>query len=300
MKMLQIFILIFLFTMALTAQQGSSGGGGGRPPGGSNISGDRSGGPVSLVEYSIQSIFTTVGGRLEPKVRIVHKTVQGGLVNEIYVERGDRVSTGQPLFSVTLNDPGNRYLPVVVESRLSGVVSELLINKFDEVSPGVPAVVVLNMDELTLKAVASDLDAFSIRTGIIVTGVSPDGQSYNGSLSHVSAEPDYQTGLFTLTFTFPSRGGARVGMPLFIEIPVEEVHGIFVDPDTVIRRYGRNRIWIISEERTLNSREVATGPVVGRKVLILEGLEPGESYLNNPTGKEKEDMSVGELFGAGG
>ncbi len=279
-------VFLFFSVLSLFAQQGPPGGGGGRPLGS----------PVSEVDFSVQRIFTTVGGRLEPNVRTIHKTVQGGLVEELYVSLGERVVEGQPLFSVIQNDPGNRYLPIVVESRLNGIVSELLIGELDEVTPGVPAVVVLDIDELTLEAVASDLDAFSIRTGIPVTGMSADGKSFNGSLSHVSAEPDYQTGLFTLTFIFPSRGGARVGMPLFINLPVEEVRGIFVEPDAVVRRYGRNRIWTISGERTIQSREVVTGPMVGSRLQIIEGLEPGDSYLNSPTGNEKEDMPLNELF----
>jgi multidrug efflux pump subunit AcrA (membrane-fusion protein) len=233
-----------------------------------------------------------VGGRLEPRVRTVHKTLQGGLVEQIYVERGDRVTSGQPLFSVIQNDPGSRFRPIVVASRLDGIVSELLIDEKDEVSPGIPAVVVLDTAELTLKAVASDLDAFSLRTGIPVTGLSTDGETFRGILSHVSSEPDYQTGLFTLTFSFSSRGGARVGMPLFIDIPVEEVEGVFVEPDAVVRRYGRNRIWIVTDEGTLESREVVTGPVVGSRLQILAGLQPEEAYLNNPSGSEEEGMAL--------
>jgi hypothetical protein len=87
-----------------------------------------------------------------------------------------------------------------------------------------------------------------------------------------------------------------VGMPLFINLPVEEVRGIFVEPDAVVRRYGRNRIWTITGERTIQSREVVTGPMVGSKLQILEGLEPGDSYLKSPTGNEKEDMPLKELF----
>lgn len=280
MKRLPLLFFILFFTTWLPAQQGPS-----------------RGGPISRVEFSVQRVYTTVGGRLEPKLRIVHKTVQSGLVDEIFVSQGDLVVQDQPLFSVVQNDPGNRYLPVVVESRLDGIVSELLIGEFDEVIQATAAVVVLDINELTLEAVASDLDAFSIQTGVQITGSSPDGQVFDGVLTHVSAEPDYQTGLFTLTFTFPSRTGARVGMPLFIELPVEEVRGIFVEPDAVVRRYGKSRIWIISDEKTLSSREVETGQIVGNRLLIRSGLVAGESYLNKPTGKERDEMPLSELLG---
>jgi multidrug efflux pump subunit AcrA (membrane-fusion protein) len=244
-------------------------------------------------------VFTTVGGRLEPRHRVTHYTLQAGLVDRIFVNRGDRVASGQALFSVIQNSPGSRYLPVVVNARLDGTVSDILIGEFDEVKSGEPAVVILNTDEFILEAAASDLDAFSIRTGIQVTGTAPGGQSFPGRLSRISAEPDYTTGLFTLTFTFPSGGGARTGMPLLIELPVGEVRGIFVEPAAVIRRYGKNQIWAVAADGTVQSRTVTTGQLVGQKILISEGLAAGEAFIRTPSGNEKDGMNISELFGGG-
>lgn len=254
------------------------------------------GNPFAPAEQEVRRVFTTVGGRLEPNARTVHKTAQGGVVDAVFVSRGDRIAIGEPLFSVIQNEPGNRYRPVVVEARVNGTVSELLIQVQDEVNPDIPAVVILDTDTLSLEAAASDIDAFSIRTGIPVVGESPEGKKFFGLLDHVSAEPDYQTGLFTLTFTFPAAGGARIGMSLFIDLPVEEVSGIFVEPDAVVRRYGKNRIWLVSGAKILESRVVETGPVVGNKIQIVSGLEPGERYLRAPTGNEKEGMAIRDLF----
>jgi multidrug efflux pump subunit AcrA (membrane-fusion protein) len=88
-------------------------------------------------------------------------------------------------------------------------------------------------------------------------------------------------------------------MSLFIDLPVEEVRGIFVEPDTVFRRYGKNRVWIIDEDSSLRSREVITGSVVGSKIVIVSGLVTGERFLRAPTGNEKEGMALDDLFSRG-
>jgi multidrug efflux pump subunit AcrA (membrane-fusion protein) len=222
------------------------------------------------------------------------------LVNQIYVQEGSRVSAGEPLFSVVQDDPGNRFLPVVVEARHPGVVSEILIGEFDDVVGGQPAVVVADINELVLQAVASDLDAFSIRPGIDVVGLDPEGGGHPGSLDSVSAEPDYQTGLFTLTFRFLGNSDTRVGMPLFIDIPVQDVEGIFVPTDSVVRRYGRNRVWTVDESGLLQSVEVEIGPVIGNSILIVEGLEEGVSFIRRPTGREREGLDAESLFESSG
>jgi multidrug efflux pump subunit AcrA (membrane-fusion protein) len=267
-------LLIFLSQTAFAQFSGS-----GRPGGPGGF------GPVAESEISVRRILTTVGGRLEPGVRTVHNTPRSGLVDQIYVQEGTRVNAGEPLFSVVQDDPGNRFLPVVVEARHRGVVSEILIGRFDDVVGGQPAVVVADIDELILEAVASDLDAFSIRPGIDVIGSDPEGGNHPGLLDSVSAEPDYQTGLFTLTFLFPGNSDTRVGMPLFIDVPVQNVEGIFVPTDSVVRRYGRNRIWTVDESGLLQSVDVETGPVIDNSILIVSGLEEGVSYLRRPTGR---------------
>ena len=85
-------------------------------------------------------------------------------------------------------------------------------------------------------------------------------------------------------------------MPLFIDLPVKEVNGFFVEPDAVVRRYGRNNLWIVNPDNTLQSRIVETGQVVESRVLIRTGLENGERYLRKPTGNEKNGMPLKELF----
>jgi len=254
--------------------------------------------PVSEARMETRRVTTTVGGRLQPLYRIVHKALQGGVVEEVFVNPGNRVAAGDPLFSVIQNSPGERYRPVVVTSRLSGVVSEVSIAVKEEVSQNQDAVTVLDTSTMILEAAASDLDALGLKSGIPIRGVGPDNKTYSGILSNVSTEPDYSTGLFTLTFTFPNRGDLRIGTPLFIDIPVQEVEGMFVSPQAVVRRYGRNRLWFVDDDNIINSGEVVTGSVVDGRILIVEGLAEGDRYLDSPTGREKEGMAMKDLFGS--
>ncbi len=292
---MSVAIFVLLGTLVFAQQPGSGTGSGAGQAGRQGQGRPGGSAPFAVAETSIGKIYTTVGGRLEPESRIIHKTTQTGLVTEIYVALGERVSEGQPLFSIRQNLPGNRYLPVVVEARISGTVSELLIDDFEEVNAGIPAVVVVDRERLRLEAVAGDKDAFSIRRGIPVSGRNPEGETFPGSLNSISIEPDYQTGLFTLSFSFSGASGARVGMPLLIDLPVKQVSGIFVGPEAVVRRYGRNSLWIVNSDNTIESRIVETGQVVENRVLIRNGLAEGERYLRRPTGNERNGMALTEL-----
>ena len=101
MKSAIFSLLVLILVSPLHSQQGSWGGRGRSEP---------------IVEsaVSIRRIYTTVGGRLEPGVRTIHNAPRTGFIEDIYVEEGSRVNTGDPLFSVIQDDQGTRFLPLVV------------------------------------------------------------------------------------------------------------------------------------------------------------------------------------------
>jgi multidrug efflux pump subunit AcrA (membrane-fusion protein) len=231
----------------------------------------------------------TVGGRLEPESRIVHKISAGGFVQSISVREGQLVEAGQELVSVKRKDDVMElYKPVPLVARISGRVSEVLVQPEAEVSVGDPAVVILGTEGYVLQANVSDKDAFRIDVGQKVTGQTTGGEAIRGVLLSRSAEPDYDTGLFELTFQFPNSQRVAIGEFVLIDLPIDRVRGLFVPRDVVVRRYGKFFLWIVNESQLLEAREVTLGPVFGDLVLIREGLRPEERYLLRLTGKERE------------
>jgi multidrug efflux pump subunit AcrA (membrane-fusion protein) len=154
--------------------------------------------------------------------------------------------------------------------------------------------------EFRLVAALSDKDAFRVASmgRSAVTARSADGVSLRGNLVGVSAEPDYNTGLFSATLRFPAQAGARIGMVLFIDLPVETVRGQFVKLEHIVRRFGRSIIWTIDENDRLKQVQVTTGKPYGDEVLVTAGLPPGTRYLNRLTGGEREGMDLQEYLGA--
>jgi len=252
-------------------------------------SGGRPGSPVAVAEVSEQSHSITVGGRLEPQSRIMHKIPTGGFVESISVREGQLVEAGKELLSVKRKDDVMElYKPVPLFARISGRVSEVRVQPEAEVSAGDSAVVILGMEGYVLEAFVSDKDAFRIGVGQQVTGQAAGGARLRGVLISRSQEPDYSTGLFELTFQFPNSQRVGIGEFVLIELPIDRVRGLFVPRDAVVRRYGSYYLWLVTEEQVLEAREVTLGQVFDELVLIREGLEPGDRYLRRLTGRERE------------
>lgn len=292
-------IIMIITSLLLTAVSVSAqhGGRAGPPPGpgagsGQDEGADRS--PIAIAQVSQQSHTITVGGRLEPQSRIVHKTSSSGYIQSVRVREGQLVQAGEELLSIKRKDDVmDLYKPVPVTARITGRVSEVLVQVEAEVNAGEPAVVVLGTEGYVLEANVSDKDAFRIDIGQQVSGLTAGGTTISGVLLSRSQEPDYSTGLFELTFQFPGSQRVGVGEFVLIDLPVDRVRGLFVPRDVVVRRYGKFFLWIVNESQALEAREVTLGPVFGDLVLIKDGLQPGERYLRRLTGREREGAAVG-------
>jgi multidrug efflux pump subunit AcrA (membrane-fusion protein) len=254
--------------------------------------------PVTVAQISEQFHTISVVGRLEPKNRIVHHTPTSGYISSVSVEEGQLVKEGQKLFSIKRKDDlMNVYKPTLVSARITGWVSKVLIQVEDEVEAAEPALVIIGTEGYILDANISDKDAFKIRIGQRVSARTTGGAAISGILVSRSQEPDYTTGLFSLTFHFPNTQRTYVGEFVIIDLPIDRAKGLFVRRDLVIRRYGKYFLWIVNEAGELLAREVVLGPAYGELVRIDQGLKVGERYLNRLTGREKEGMKI-EVPGA--
>jgi multidrug efflux pump subunit AcrA (membrane-fusion protein) len=271
---------------------------GGRPGGGPRpaAGGAPGGSPIAVARVSEQSHSITVGGRLEPQSRIVHKIAIAGFVQSISIREGQLVEAGQELLKLKRKDDVmDLYKPVPLNARVSGRVSEVLVQPEAEVSAGESAVVILGTEGYLLMANVSDKDAFRIDVGQQVTGQISGGGTVRGALISRSAEPDYDTGLFELTFQFPNSQRVSIGEFVLIDLPIDRVRGLFIPRDVVVRRYGKYFLWVVNDSQVLEAREVTLGPLFEDLVLIREGLQTGERYLVRLTGREREGDPAPEV-----
>lgn len=270
----------------LEAQQGSGAGGGagsGGPGGGGGAA------LVGTAGVETRGRVIQVGGRLEPKSRIVHTSTFTGVVREIPAKPGDSVRSGDILFTVDRNEAGQTFQLHTVRSRIDGVVSEVDLSAEEEVNASGAGVTVIGRKEFILEAKISDKDAFKVVPGQQVSGRRVDGGELTGRLILRSPEPDYETGLFELSFEFPAGPQTFAGAFVLIDLPTEMLQGIFVPSEAVDRRYGRNFLWIVEpESRTLIRKEVELGTSLGNETRIVSGLAEGDLYLRELSGREQE------------
>lgn len=286
-----IFSVVFTIITASTLSAQFFGGGGGRP-GSNNIFG--------VAGSASPGREITVGGRLTPYRKVEHSASVEGYVDSLPVKLGDRVSVGSPLVRISRNVVGETYLPVVVESRIDGIVSDIKVYRNELVTSGTSAVTILDDRFYLLKASLSDRDALAVRRlgALAVQGKTPEGDSFPGTIEELSTEPDYTTGLFTLTIAFPRNRNLYLGAVLFVDLPVEKPAGIIIDATAVFTDGGASFVWIINKDSQLEKKAVTPGALSDTGIAIDKGIASGDRYLRKPGGQEKEGMSIRDLVQA--
>lgn len=283
------FLLIFLFSISsVFAQFGGQSGN------------SQANGLVGVAGAAKPARVITVGGRLTPYRKIVHSFSVDGYVDALLVKTGDRVLAGSSLMRITRDVIGETYRPVILESRIDGVVSKIHVYEKEEVSQGQAAVIVIDDSSYLLKVSLSDRDALVVRDmGLIsVQGTSPEGVVFSGKIQEITTEPDYTTGLFTLTVLFPRNRGLYLGSVLFVDLPVQKASGIAIDRSALIREGKTVSIWVLNEEKQLEKRSIVTGDFQDDKITVSQGIASGERFIRKPGGLEKEGMTIRELVQA--
>lgn len=257
---------------------------------------------VAAAALGERSMTISVAGRLEPSRRIAHSLSVGGFVEAVHVRVGDRVREGQALITVTRDAPGDSFRPVVLTARLAGRVSEVTLSAGAEARAGAAVVTVVDDSSLIMRVSLSDRDAHRVAAlaGPELTARSADGARLSGRVNAVNTEPDYATGLFQATLRFSAQAAARVGLVVFMDLPVASLRGVFIRRELVVRRFGRTLIWTVDAGDSLRLVPVVLGRAFGEEFVVSSGLNPGTRYLTRLSGKEAEGMALRELMAAVG
>ena len=247
---------------------------------------------VGMVRTTQIPLTTKVGGRLSPANTVVHQVTANGIVKSIFVRVGQAVKTGDRLFSVERDDLAGSYVPATVFARIDGTVSSIPVKARATVKTGEQGVVVIDTASYLLDALVSDKDALALVEGTEVIATVVGGAILKGNIRSRSPEPDYATGLYTVSFSFPFSREAAPGQFATVELTVGRIRGIFLKQELLRRMYGRYQVWVVDAENKLEDRRVTIGAIYGTQVLILDGLKPGERVLLKLTGKESAGAAV--------
>jgi membrane fusion protein (multidrug efflux system) len=170
---------------------------------------------------------------------------------------------------------------VEIQSPIDGVVTSLKVSKGDFLSPGQELTTVATVDRLRVEFGVKAADIGSVAPGTVVTVSSGDvTQTVEGTVQSVARSADPVTRTFRVEAILDnSDGPLKPGIFVRIDLSLEQLTGVVVVPrQAVIARDWGEAVFAVSNG-VAHEREVKTGADLGGRIVILSGLNVGDTLV---------------------
>jgi RND family efflux transporter MFP subunit len=198
-----------------------------------------------------------------------------------------------------------------IRAPFAGEVSERHADVFEEVAAGQKVYSVIDRDALEVQIDVPEDIILALPSKARTGETEPDievwasfdaapGRQFDLRFKEVSTRADAQTQTFQVTFSLPRPKDVTVlpGMTASVAVDLSKVvkeQAVYYLPLSAV--VGDNhlaaRVWIVNEEQmTVHERPVKVGRMVGSRIEVTEGLEPGLRVITAGAAYLSEDMEV--------
>jgi multidrug efflux pump subunit AcrA (membrane-fusion protein) len=268
----------------------------GGPPGGGSAQGP--GGPDGGREITEETTFAVnvtrpvrgeikdyleLNGGVEPASSVdVYPDTSGEIAN-LRVRVGEAVSRDEVVAEVDRSRPGQQFEPSPVRAPIAGTVTQRYVDVGTTVGPSVPVVQLSRTDELEIRTEVAERFISLVREGqdAVVFLEAYPGERFAARVTELSPVVDPATRTMGVTLRFVRRDPRiKAGMFGDIRLITEVRTGIVKVPsDAVVRRFDTPYLFVVTDDGTVEQREVELGISIGEQVEITSGVEADERIV---------------------
>jgi membrane fusion protein (multidrug efflux system) len=170
-----------------------------------------------------------------------------------------------------------------IKAPISGTVDNITVKVGENIAPGMPAVRVINGNNLKLKANISEAYVNSIKKGNKVVVSFPDqNREVTASISFVGRNIDLLSRTFMIEVKLPSAADLRPNMTATAKVIFRSEPSAIVIPVNVIQEINNEKVVYVSEakdKQTVARRKVVTVEGVYGNQAQVKGLNPGDKLI---------------------
>ena len=180
-----------------------------------------------------------------------------------------------------------------IVSPIDGIVDAVDIKVGSAVAPGLPAIRVVNMSKLKIKAEVAEKFASQIKSGKEVRVILPDmNDSLETKISYASKTINPMNRTFTIEINLPGKNDYHPNMFARLKITTyTSATSVISIPVKLIQRDGTNEYVMLKKGDKAEKRIIKTGQSYNGITEIVSGLNPGESIIVNG----QVDLQEGEV-----
>ncbi len=223
-----------------------------------------------------------------------------GTVEEIFVQNGDYVTVGQPMFRVLnpsiktqLTNAGNsisdaqdrqedasEYLSDhAVKAPISGTVSSIAVEEFDMISTNSVVMEIVSEDSNYVTFSVSEKTIPHIKVGETFT-VEVSGNELNGTVTEVSTVANSKTGLFTVKGQI-EQNGVKLYSGTTAEVTIANFtdENALVIPFDAVQYQGEEAYVYIYNDGVAEKRIIEVSNFDNDEIIVTDGIEKNEKII---------------------
>lgn len=173
----------------------------------------------------------------------------------------------------------------ILRSPVDGILDRLFVDRGEFVALGTPVALVVQVDRLKALVEVPEKDVPYLQLGqpVKVVPASIDGAAWPtlaGEVIHVAYKADPVTRTFVAKVAVDNpEGRLRPGMILRVVLARRSHSQVVTVPLAAVMEREGGKVVLLEQDGVARMRAVTPGPVIGDRLLIREGLAPGERLI---------------------
>lgn len=242
---------------------------------------------VRVMEAKQSEVFipSYYGGRIEPYNVIKHYSNINGFVTNLKVKEGARVRQGEVICLIRRKIGTESYQPAIVTAVISGLIVNLKVSENMEVFDKSELFSIADDSKYKLTILVSDRDILNVKLNeecYIKEEFLNNEKIIKGYVTSIGKIPVDNRGLFQVEITVNKTDEIFIGKFMTVELRLNKHLAITVPQDSVVKKYGKEFVFVIGEDNIAKLREVKIGLTLGDLFEILDGLKEKERFIVSP------------------
>ena len=170
-----------------------------------------------------------------------------------------------------------------IESPVDGTVAFVYARVGHLVAAGTPVAHVVDDSTVEIDIGLSEDQVAHIRSGqsADVTVRALPGEAFRGRVEYVGRRADDRTRTYPARIVVSNpRGRLRSGVVAEVVVAAREFEdSVVIERDWVVERFGEPAVFVVADS-VAAVRKVSLGQIIGDRVVVLDGLEPGDRVIS--------------------
>ena len=226
------------------------------------------------------SNYLDINGDVETTASIDVYSNAAGEVARLHTELGRFVREGQLIAEIDASRPGQVFALSPVTAPIAGTVTRLPIRVGSKITQSTPVAQISRTNELEIVVNVAERFVSRVKEGltaVVRLDAFPD-RDFTAVVRELNPVLDPMSRTLEVTLRFTGNiEGVRPGMYAEVRIITEKKENIVKVPaDVLIRRFGENFVFVVTDDGTAERRIVKPGIEIDNIMEITQGLSPGE------------------------